>query len=142
MAGNTEAILVAGTIVSFDSDGGGSMTAIPGITSFGAIGDTTESKERTALADNRRVYGVALSDSPDQTITGQYLSGDADQAAFLAKAKAKEAVDIEIEWPDGTKAAFNMQFLGFTLDEGTAEDWQLFSITAKRNTDVAWTMPA
>lgn len=135
----TEAFLAAGTVVSFSTDlVTPSYTAIPKITSVGAIGDTVEAKDKTALEDTRRVYGTALKDSPDQSIVGQFLSTDTDQKAFVDACKANTPIMLKIVWPDGTEASFEFLPLSFQLDEVTAEDWQTFTVTGRRNTDVVW----
>lgn len=135
------AFLAAGTLFKADIGGDGTMVQIPGIISVGATGDETEAKSKTTMSDDRQVYGAALPDSPDKTIKGQFFSTDDSQKAFVAKAKAREAIDCEMEWPDGTTGAFTLQLLGFSIDEATAEDWVMFTIPSRQNTDVVWTEP-
>ena len=56
---------------------------------------------------------------------------------------------IKIEFPDkpdatgtGTIAVFTIKTLGFEMDEPTGEEWLMFTVNAKQNTDVTWTDPA
>lgn len=136
-----EAFLAAGTKFKADINGDGTLVVIPGITSVGATGDEVEAKDKTTMSDTRKVYGASLPDSPDKSVKGQFRSTDADQIAFINAANAKESIDCEMEWPDGTTGTFTLQLLGFSLDEATAEDWQMFTIPSRQNTDVAWTYP-
>lgn len=137
-----EAFLAAGTKFKADIAGDGTMVHIKGITSVGATGDDVEGKDKTTMSDIRKQYGAALPDSPDKSIKGQFFSTDPDQKGFITKAKARESIDCEMEWADGTIGTFTLQLLGFSLDEATAEDWQMFTIPSRQNTDVAWTEPA
>lgn len=136
------AFLAAGTKFKADIGDDGTMVEIPGIISTGDTGDEVEGKDKTTLADTRKIYGAALPDSPDKVINGQYLSTDASQASFIQSAKDRKSIDCEMEWPDGTIGTFTLQLLGFKLDEATSEDWQTFSIPTKQNTDVDWTVPS
>lgn len=136
-----EAFLAAGTLFKADIAGDGTMVPIPGIVSVGAVGDEVEAKDKTTLADTRKKYGNALPDSPDKAIKGQYHSTNQAQQDFIKAADAREEIDCEMVWPDGTSGAFTLKLLGFSLDEATAEDWQMFTIPSKQNTDVEWTFP-
>ena len=136
-----EAILAAGTKFKADINRDGTLVQIPGITGVGATGDEVEGKDKTTLADTRKIYGAALPDSPDKPLKGQYLSTDPEQKAFIAIAQAREAIDCEMEWPDGTIGKFTLQLLGFKLDENSPEDWLMFTIPSRQNTDVDWTFP-
>lgn len=141
-----EAILVAGTIVKMETDPVAAPDTfdrvIPGITSFGAVGETGESKDKTTLSSTVKEYGAAIKDTPEQTIQGQYYSTDANQRAFVTAARAQENRKIQITWPDGTEAVITLQLLGFQINEGTSEDWQMFTVQARQSGAVAWTDPA
>lgn len=146
-----EAFLIAGTKVSFEFDPVGNpdvYTHVPGITSVGGTGETATSKDKTALEDTTKKYGRGIFDTPDKTIKGQYLSTDAALTQLRTAAKAGNSIKMKIEWPDGangttdgTKAVVTVQLLGFMLDEGTAEDWQMYTINGKQSGVTAWTDP-
>lgn len=141
-----QAILVAGTVVKMETDPVAAPDVfdltIPGITSFGAVGETGESKDKTTLASTTKLYGAAIKDTPEQTVQGQYFSTDANQRAFVTAARAQETRKIEITWPCGTAAVIELQLLGFQMNEGTAEDWEMFTVPARQSGSVAWTDPA
>lgn len=144
-----EVVLMAGTIVRFSTNiETPAYTVIPKITSIGAVGLQSEKKDRTTLedADNKK-YGASLQDAPDKTVKGQYLSSNTDQKAFLDACKARTPMLIQVEYPDkpnatgtGSIVDFEFQPLGFELDDGTAEDWLMFTVNGVQNT-VAYTDP-
>ena len=144
-----EAKLIAGTIVSFSTNiETPSYTEIPKITSVGSIGLQSEAKEATTLSDTQKVYYAGIQDAPDKTVKGQYLASNSDQAAFITACKNRTQMLMKIEFPDvedggttGTIATFLFQPLGFELDEGTAEDWMMFTINGKQNSQT-WANPA
>jgi len=146
---SNESKLAAGTIVSFSTNlETPAFTVIPKITNVGGIGLMSEAKENTTLSDTQKTYSAGLQDAPDKSIKGQYLGSNVDQTAFRDAAKLNSSMIIRIEFPDkpdatgtGTVAEFNIKTLGFEMDEPTGEDWLMFTINAKQNTDVTWTDP-
>ena len=146
---SNESKLAAGTIVSFSTDlDTPAFTVIPKITNIGGIGLMSESKENTTLADTNKTYGSGMQDAPDKSIKGQYIGSDADQKAFRDAAKANDSMIIRVQFPDkpdasgtGTTAEFTIKTLGFEMDEPTGEEWLMFTVNAKQNTDVTWTDP-
>ncbi|CAH9011532.1 conserved hypothetical protein [Vibrio phage 168E36-1] len=136
-----EAFLAAGTLFKADIAGDGTMVHIPGVTSVGATGDEVEAKSKTTMSDERQKYGAALPDSPDKALKGQLLSTDVNQKAFIAAARARQEIDCEMEWKDGTIGAFTLQLLGYSVDDPDPEGWVMWSIPSRQNTDVAWTDP-
>lgn len=146
---SNESKLAAGTIVSFSTNlDVPAFTVIPKITNIGGIGLMSEAKENTTLSDTNKTYGAGLQDAPDKSIKGQYIGSDADQKTFRDAAKANDSMIIKVEFPDkpdatgtGTIAEFTIKTLGFEMDEPTGEEWLMFTVNAKQNTDVTWTDP-
>lgn len=146
-----EAILAAGTIVSYSTNlVTPAWIVIPGVISVGAIGSSSEAKQKTTLADNRQVYGAGLTDSPDKSIKGQHFGSDAVQKTFLSVCKAKTEMLIQVEFPDkpdplaagtGTIAEYLFKPLGFEIDDPSVEEWMMFTVNGKQNTDPVWTDP-
>jgi len=86
-----EAILAAGTIVSFSLDiETPTYTPIPGVISVGALGITSEAKAKTTLADRQVKYGSGLRDAPDKSVKGQLFSSSTEQKAFITACKAEK----------------------------------------------------
>lgn len=143
-----QATLAAGTIVRFSTNlQTPSYTVIPGVSSVGAVGLQSEAKEKTVLADTNKKYGAGIQDAPDKSVKGQYFGSDTDQKSFLDACKAKTPMLIQVEYPDvpsagttGTIAEFEFQPLGFELDDVTAEDWMMFTVNGKQNSQT-WTDP-
>lgn len=136
---STEAILVAGTTVEIATNLTTPVyTVIPGIMSFGAVGEVTEAKDKTTVADTVKKYGTSIKDTQSVTIKGQFLSTDTDQQTLVTAAKANAVVLMKVTYPDTTVATITLQLLGFTIDEGSAEDWLMFSIPARQSGAVTW----
>lgn len=137
-----KAFLMAGTKFYFDASADHQTPdwqEVAGIESFGALGETTESKENTTISDEAKTYGAAMQDSAEAAINGQFYSTDANQKTFRDKAKAKELVYIKVELKDGTTAEMQYQLLGFQIVEGTGEDWVKFSIPYRKSGVTTWT---
>lgn len=136
-----KAELAAGTLVSFSTVLDTPVyTVIPGIKNVGALGLMSEPKEKTVLADTNKKYGAGMQDAPDKSLKGQYYGSDTSQKAFLAACEAKTPMLIKVEFPDkpnptgtGTIITFEMQPLGWEMDEPTGEEWLMFTVNAKQN---------
>lgn len=146
---NEDAVLAAGTLVEYSLDLTTPVyTLLDGIDSVGAVGLMSEAKEKTTLADaDQKKYGASLQDAPDKTMKGKYYSGNTGQAAFIAACKTNTPMLIQVTYPDkpnltgtGTVAVFELQPLGFELDDVTGEDWMMFTVNGKQNS-IAWTDP-
>ena len=144
-----DAVLAAGTITEYSLNTEiPSWDVAPGITNIGALGLTSEAKEKTKLSDTQKVYGAGLQDAPDKTLKGQYYGSDPLQVAFLEACKNKTPMLIKATFPDkptpsgtGTVGEFLFQPLGFELDDPTVEEWLMFTVPGKQNSLVTWTNP-
>ena len=133
---NADVVLMAGTTFGYDAAGDGTFVLVNGITSIGAVGFSSEPKEKTTLADTTKQYGAGLKDAPDKAIKMQYYSGDTDQADFVTKCKALEEFDVQVTFTNlGETHTFKFQALGFEIDEATGEDWTMATINGKQNSD-------
>lgn len=142
-----DVVLVAGTLVE-QQLANGSWSRIPSVSSTGATGEKAESKEKTTVGDKIKKYGTGLQEAPEktfklQTIPVQEVGAkfEADyllQQAFISRAKLKEAMQMRITWPDLERATFVVQTLGYEVDDASAEDWKMATITAKQNSETAW----
>lgn len=140
-----EATLAAGTIVEYSTNTEApSYVELLGVTSFGALGEMAESKERTTLRDTTKQYGAGMKDAPDKSIKFQILDINADQQAFIAAAIATDTLKIKVTYPPskgattGRIAEMEWKLLGFESDDVTGEDWQMGTINAKQNS-IEWT---
>lgn len=149
MAGNTasDVILVAGTIVEHQLTNGDWARA-PRLTTLGAVGEQSEAKEKTTLEDKIRKYGSGLRDAPDKNLSGQYIpeqqSGDEFyddyvlQQQFIDRLKCEEEFNLRVIWPDGEYMGWYHKSLGFQIDEGSQEDWKMWTSNGKQNTRVIY----
>ena len=143
MSGKT--ILIAGTIVEHEKVTGGVPTwkRIPRVTEIGSVGDQADPKENTTLADKHKTYGDGLQDSADKNLKGQYIppkiSGEDEydnyllQQEFIKRCRAKEEFNVRVIWPDGEVNGFLYKSLGFEFDQGTQEDWKMWTTNGKQN---------
>lgn len=142
-----DTVLVAGTLVEHQKPDG-SWARIPSITSTGATGETAEPKEKTTVGDKIKRYGTGLQEAPDKSFKMQVIpkqvAGDTYyqdyllQQDFINRAKAKEAMQMRVTWPDLERATMAVQVLGYEVDDATAEDWKMATISAKQNSVTGW----
>jgi hypothetical protein len=147
-AANSKTVLLAGTIVEHKTTGG-EWKRIPRLTTIGAVGEQSEPKEDTTLEDDIRTYGSGLRDAPDKNLSGQYIpkkeSGDELyddyllQQEFFDRLKCEEEFDMRVTYPDGDVYGWLHKAFGFQIDEGTQEDWKMWTSNGKQNTRVIYT---
>ena len=139
-------ILIAGTIVEMQTDTG--WQEVPRLTEIGAVGETSEAKEKTTLSDRIKKYDSGMRDAPDKNLKGQYVpvqkSGDPYfteytlQQAFIKRCRDEEEFNIRVKWPDGEVNGFLFKSLGFEWDAGNQEEWKMFTVNGKQNSRVVY----
>lgn len=144
-----DVILIAGTTVEHQL-ANGTWKRIPRLTSIGPTGQMSEPKEKTTLEDTSKVYGSGLQDAADKTFNGQYIPPQeiADQhyedwllqQEFITRCKNKEEFNMRVNWPDGEVNGCLVKTLGFQLTDMTQEDWKMFVVNGKQNTDTVWSV--
>tara|TARA_R110000850_G_scaffold5143_1_gene21828 strand:+ start:485 stop:1165 length:681 start_codon:yes stop_codon:yes gene_type:complete len=146
----TDVILIAGTIVEHEVVSGMTSTwkRIPRLTEIGAIGEQSDPKEKTTLEDSIKKYDSGLRDAPDKNLKGQYiptkLTGEKHyddyvlQQEFITRCRNEEEFNTRVVWPDGDVSAWLHKSLGFEFDQGTQEDWKMFTTNGKQNSRVVY----
>ena len=139
-------ILIAGTIVEMQVTTG--WQEVPRLTEIGAVGEQSEPKENTTLSDRIKKYDSGMRDAPDKNLKGQYVplqqSGDQYfneytlQQAFIKRCRNEEEFNIRVKWPDGEVNGFLFKALGFEFDQGSQEDWKMFTVNGKQNSRVVY----
>lgn len=139
---SNDVILVAGTKLEMQLPAG-TWQRVPKMKSIGAIGEQSESKEKTTLEDRIRTYGSGLRDAPDKNVQGQYIPkqmmGDDYydeyllQQEFIKRCRNEEEFNLRVVWPDGEVNGFLFKALGFEWDDSTQEDWKMFTCNGKQN---------
>ena len=107
-----EPVLLGGTHSQFSTDGGVTWKALRGAQELGDIGDIAESVECTTIDDDRKRYCGGLKDSSEKELTIYFYDDDADQKTLIAAAKAQQIVRIRHQWPNGTRATYDLKLLG------------------------------
>lgn len=145
-----DVILIAGTIVEHETVAGPVSTwaVAPRLTEIGAIGEQSEPKEKTTLENVIKTYDSGMRDAPDKNLKGQYIpfndTGEiyeADyilQQAFITRCRNEEEFNIRVTWPDGEVNGWKHKALGFEFDQGTQEDWKMFTSNGKQNSRVVF----
>lgn len=138
-----DVVLLAGTVCEWQDPATGLWAIAPSLTGLGELGDVAESKEKTNLANRQKRYGSGLRDAADQDLEGQYIpkqeSGEEYyeeyvlQQAFFKACKAELEFNFRILWPDGEVNGFLFKSLGFKWQDGTQEDWKMFTVPGKQN---------
>ena len=147
---NSNVILIAGTTVEHETVAGPVSTwaVAPRLTEIGAIGEQSEPKEKTTLSDAIKKYDSGMRDAPDKNLKGQYvpLQEVTDQyyaeyllqQDFITRCRNEEEFNIRVTWPDGEVNGFLFKSLGFEWDQGTQEDWKMFTTNGKQNSRVIY----
>lgn len=147
----TDVILIAGTVVEHEKVselGVPTWHVIPRLTEIGAVGEQSEPKEKTTLADKIKKYDSGMRDAPDKNLKGQYIpsqiSGDPYydefvlQQDFIKRCRNEEEFNLRVKWPDGEINGFLFKSLGFEWDSASQEDWKMFTVNGKQNERVVY----
>ena len=143
--------LIAGTVVEMEKVselGVSTWHEVPRLTEIGAVGEQSEPKEKTTLSDRIKKYDSGMRDAPDKNLKGQYVPGQpvggqyADertkQQDFITRCRNEEEFNIRVKWPDGDVNGFLFKSLGFEFDQGSQEDWKMFTVNGKQNSRVIY----
>lgn len=147
----TDVILIAGTVVEHEKVselGVSTWHVIPRLTEIGAVGEQSEPKEKTTLADKIKKYDSGMRDAPDKNLKGQYIPAQlvADpyydefvlQQDFIKRCRNEEEFNLRVKWPDGEINGFLFKSLGFEWDSASQEDWKMFTVNGKQNERVVY----
>ena len=94
--------------------------------------------ECTTIDDDRKVYCGGLKDSAEKELTIYYYDDDADQKALIAAAEAQETVRIRHQWPNGTRATYDLKLLGYQIMSGSADGFMQLKVSGRQASDVVW----
>lgn len=142
-----DVILNAGTTVEHQLTDG-TWKRVPKLTTLGAVGEQSDPKEKTTLEDKIKKYGSGLRDAADKNLQGNYIpvqqSGDEHyddwllQQEFITRCRNQEEFNMRVNWSDGEVTGFLFKALGFQFNEGTQEDWKMFTVNGKQNSRVIY----
>ena len=143
--------LIAGTVVEMEKVselGVSTWHEVPRLTEIGAVGEQSEPKEKTTLSDRIKKYDSGMRDAPDKNLKGQYVPEQpvggqyADertkQQDFITRCRNEEEFNIRVKWPDGDVNGVLFKSLGFEFDQGSQEDWKMFTVNGKQNSRVIY----
>lgn len=143
--------LIAGTVVEMEKVselGVSTWHEVPRLTEIGAVGEQSEPKEKTTLSDRIKKYDSGMRDAPDKNLKGQYVPEQpvggqysderTKQQDFITRCRNEEEFNIRVKWPDGDVNGFLFKSLGFEFDQGSQEDWKMFTVNGKQNSRVIY----
>lgn len=140
-------ILNAGTTVEHQI-ADGTWKRIPSVTVLGAVGEQSDPKEKTTLADTIKKYGSGLRDAPDKNMQGQYIpvqeTGETYyddfilQQEFITRCRNEEEFNVRVNWSDGEVTGFLFKALGFQFNDGNQEEWKMWTVNGKQNSRVIY----
>lgn len=133
-----EPVLLGGTHSQFSTDGGITWKALRGAQELGDIGDIAESVECTTIDDDRKRYCGGLKDSSEKELTIYFYDDDADQKTLIAAAKEQQTVTVRHQWPNGTRAAYDLKLLGYQIMSGSADGFMQLKVSGRQASDVVW----
>ena len=133
-----EPVLLGGTHSQFSTDGGVTWIPLKGAQELGDIGDIAESVECTTIDDDRKKYCGGLKDSSEKELTIYFYDDDADQKALIAAAKEQQTVTVRHQWPNGTRAAYDLKLLGYQIMSGSADGFMQLKVSGRQASDVVW----
>jgi hypothetical protein len=127
-----DAIVGGETQLQYSTDGK-NWKPLRGVTAYGETGETASFIDQTTVEDSESRYLAGKADTPDKTLTGYLYPDDADQAAFLALAEARENVLISIFWKNGNAVTFVMALGGRIDPEVTADGLMTWQVNGKQS---------
>lgn len=127
-----DAVVGGETQLQYSTDGT-TWTPLRGVTAYGETGETASFIDQTTVEDSESRYLAGKADTPDKTLTGYLYPDDADQAAFLALAEARENVLISIFWKNGNAVTFVMALGGRIDPEVTADGLMTWQVNGKQS---------
>lgn len=143
---NKEAGLLAGMIIAVELDKAGAAgvySTIDGLLNFGAIGEIGEAKSQTTLVDKTKRYGPAMKDTSEQSLKFNHYTDNLVQESYINAANQRKLVGILAIYPSGRQAKFDLNLLGFTMDEAASgEDWETFTTPARQSGETEWVEPS
>ncbi len=63
---------------------------------------------------------------------------DNEAPGLIAAAEAQETVRIRHQWPNGTRATYDLKLLGYQIMSGTADGFMQLKVSGRQASDVSW----
>lgn len=122
MSAQHDAILVAGTVVKWSSNGESYDKELLGVRSLGAVGAKGTFVDQSTLKDKTKRYISGIKDTEESTMRIALYPADSDQKSFIAKVDAGDTVKMGIQLPpasggDYLTVKFDAVFSGRSLPE-------------------------
>ena len=58
--------------------------------------------------------------------------------ALIAAAKVQQIVRIRHQWPNGTRATYDLKLLGYQIMSGSADGFMQLKVSGRQASDVVW----
>lgn len=137
----SQAVIAAGTLLKL-GDGASPevFTKIAEVTSLGEIGQTAPEIDVTPIDATERQYIGGLKDGNSVAFALSYVATNANHQDLRDSIGGTR--NFEVEWIDGSKAAFPMAITAFSRGETTAEGVLTASLSGRIAGTITWTDPA
>lgn len=135
------AVIGAGTKFKFKIGPSAEFTLLPGVRSIGDTGQERPLVETTPIDKLSKEYIAGMKDGDEKDIMFNYEVADATQKAFRDAARAGEVAQIQIEYPNGVTAEFNLLLLSFRVMNPESEAALQVAVKSKVSGDIVWTEP-
>ena len=142
MAGSTVVKIGAGTVLAYESDTPDTYIDLLNATTIGATGEQGEFVEVTPIAALTKQFISGMKTPPDKEITLNDAPGNADQEAFLAKAKAGETVNMQVTFSNGRIGKFVLALSGYQINEPESGSAITVTVYGKQSGDTDWSVAA
>lgn len=130
----TQAIIGAGSKLSVKIDN--SFVEIMEVTQVGEIGQTAPEVDATPINATAREYTGGLRDGNNVSITGSWVSGNAEQK-YLRDALG-QTLEFKLEWADGDGAEFDLTITSSARGETTAESLLQWMLEGRISGEITW----
>lgn len=142
MAASTVAKIGAGTVLAYESDTPDTYVNLVNATAIGATGEQGEFVEVTPIASLTKQFISGMKTPPDKEITLNDAPGDAEQQAFLTKAKAGETINMQVTFSNGRIGKFALALSGYQVNEPEAGAAITVTVYGKQSGDTEWSTAA
>lgn len=143
MAASTTATIGAGSTLSFEDPATpDTFLELTEARTIGAIGEQGEFVETTPIGATTRTYIPGLKTPPDKEITGNDVTGDANQQKFLALATANDSVNMKVELSNGRTGTFTLAMSGWQINDPQGSEALQWTAYGKQSGEVVWTLAA
>ena len=142
MAASTTTAIGAGTMLAYEGDTQGQYVDLVEATAIGSTGEQGEFVETTPISATTKTFISGVQTPPDKEITLNDVPGNADQEAFLTKARNRETVSMKVTFANGRIGTFNLVLAGYVINEPESGSALTVTVYGKQSGATVWSTAA